>query len=104
MNNQLELFAKDGSEHLFPYWRDSLRQWVNEVRFYRGAWNSTGWSMATQGYSFAQLLFRHGQMTRKELRRWFRFHRRVKRLDRVHFHQANNDLTGPLKPEKGNNE
>ena len=83
MMEQPELFARDPSEGLYPYWRESLRVWLDDVRFYRHIRDTTGWSMATQGLLFAECLMRHGQMTRAEFRRWWRFERRVKRWDKM---------------------
>ena len=79
---QLELFKRDEKEYLFPYWRESLRRWVCDVYQWRGYPYTTGWSMACQGYMFARLLYSHGQLSRSELRRYFRFDRRVQRWDR----------------------
>ena len=79
--NQLELFARDPDEALFPYWRESLHRWLNDVWVYRHYPNTTGWSMARQGLLFARCLLRHGQMTRAEFRRWWRLDRRVQRWD-----------------------
>jgi hypothetical protein len=81
MNAQLELFQRDPSEHLFPYWRKRLLAWPREVLIYRHYRNTTGWSMACQDFMFAGLLLRHGQLSRPEYRRWWRFERRVKRWD-----------------------
>lgn len=81
--NQLELFERDPMEHLFPYWRKQLRGWVEDVRIYRHYRYTTGWSMACQGFMFAGFLFRHGQITKSEFRRWFRLNRRVKRWDKI---------------------
>ena len=78
---QLELFVRDRNEHLFPYWREPFREWVRDAFHYRHHRDSTGWSEATQGYMFAQLLYRAGQMTKAELRRWWRFDRRLWRME-----------------------
>ena len=79
MTEQLELFARDPMEHLFPYWRDRLQEWVRDIWRYRHQRDTTGWSMARQGYIFAQCLFMHEQMARPELRRWWRLDKRVRR-------------------------
>jgi hypothetical protein len=69
-------------EHLFPYWRERLAEWPCEVRYWRHDRNTTGWSMASQGFSFARFLFGEGEMTRQEFRRWFKFNCRVRRWSR----------------------
>lgn len=76
---QLELFVADPDEGLFPYWRDELREWVDTTWHFRHHRNCTGWSSAEQGYEVAYDLFRHGQMTRSEFRRWYRFNARIRR-------------------------
>lgn len=68
---------------LHQYWRSQLKDWIHDVRYYRHARNTTGWSWATGGYDFARWLFRDGAMSRAELRRYFRLHRRVMRWDRM---------------------
>lgn len=78
---QLLLLAEDPSAHLFPYWQESLREWVRDALYYRHSRYSTGWSMALQGYMFARLLFQHGQLGRAQLRRYFRFNRRLQRME-----------------------
>jgi len=79
MMRQLELFPKDPMEHLFPYWRDSLRQGMRDALLFRHHADTSGWSMARQSWFFATCLFRHGQITRSEYRRWWRFGRRMHR-------------------------
>lgn len=79
---QLELFQRAPCEHLFPYWKGRLDRWPSEVFEWRHYRDTTGWSMATGEFSFARFLFRHGQLTRQQFRRFFRFARRVKRWDR----------------------
>ena len=67
---------------LLPYWNRELKRWPAKVfqsRHYRG---TTGWSMATGGYSFARILFSERKITRRELRRWWKFYQRVMRWDR----------------------
>ena len=74
---QIELFPAQPNEELFPYWREQLKAWPCEIMLNRHARGCTGWSMATQGFCFAEFLFMAGQMTKAEFRRWFRLHRRV---------------------------
>jgi hypothetical protein len=74
---QLELFSKHPKEHLFPYWRKRLAAWPKEVWECRHQPHSTGWSMATQGGWFADLLFAAGELPSCEYRRWQRFEHRV---------------------------
>lgn len=81
MTQQLELLPAHPDEHLFPYWRDRLAEWPRHVFEYRNMPETSGWSMATQKMCFARWLFRAGQMTRDEFRRWARFNRRVLRRD-----------------------
>ncbi len=80
---QLELFARDPHEHLFPYWRQQLLAWCEGVWMWRHHRDTTGWSMATQGLSFARLLFRSSQMSKAEFRRWWLFDRRVRRWNKL---------------------
>lgn len=72
-----------GIEHaeLFPYWRESLKSWVADALYYRHARNSTGWSMVLQGFLFARLLARNGQLSRVDFRRYWRFNRRIQRIE-----------------------
>jgi hypothetical protein len=81
---QPELFAIDPDTTLFPYWRRSMLHWPKEAFMFRHYHNTTGWSMARQGLMFPRMLFRHGQITRAEYRRWWRFDRRIKRIDTAH--------------------
>ena len=83
MSNQLELFTRDPMEPLFPYWRESLRACLDDVWHFRHNRNTTGWSMATQGLSYAGWLYQHGQINRTEFRRWWKFFRRARRLDQT---------------------
>lgn len=77
---QLELFTTlDERKPLLDYWRECLKAWPAKVREYRHYRNTTGWSMATGGFSFARRLFRAGKITRKDFKRWWKFHRRVRR-------------------------
>jgi hypothetical protein len=78
---QLELFASHPDERLFPYWRKRLAAWPCDVFQYRNMRDTTGWSMACQGMCFARCLFRAGQMSRSEFRRWWRLERAVMRRD-----------------------
>lgn len=78
---QLSLFRVDPYTHLFPYWREQLTQWPKEALYYRHHRNCTGWSMALGGYDFARMLFRHGQLSREQLRRYWRFNRRLWRME-----------------------
>ena len=82
MNDQLTLFADNPSEKLFPYWWESLKRWPAEVFMFRHSRDCTGWSMATQDFSFARWLFMNGQMDRSEFRRYWRLNRRVQRWER----------------------
>ena len=79
---QLDLFAADPDEHLFPYWRGCLKQWILDAWTYRHKRYATGWSMARQGMMFSRLLLMHGQMSKVEFRRWVRFKRRIRRWDK----------------------
>lgn len=78
---QLVLLARHPDEHLFPYWRARLAAWPGDVFTYRNQRDASGWSMATQGLSFARWLFCAGQMRRAEFRRWVRFNRTIRRRD-----------------------
>jgi hypothetical protein len=80
---QLELFTTfDDRKPLLDYWRKSLKEWPANVREWRHQRDTTGWSMATGGYSFARILFMDGKITRQAYKRWWKFHRRVMRWDR----------------------
>lgn len=83
MSAQLELIATHPHEKLWPYWRERLQEWPGEVWRWRHSRGTTGWSMATQGYGFAQFLFRDGQISKQELRRWWRFDRRIRRIGQI---------------------
>ena len=85
MTKQLELFpsiAQVKRHQLAPFWRESLSAWPRGVFRWRHSRETSAWSMATGGYGYAILLFTAGQMDRRELRRWWRFNRRVMRWDR----------------------
>jgi len=80
MSAQLDLFAP---EHpAANYWRRQLKAWPREVMAYRHHPNTTGWSCAFSGFNYARWLFQSGLMTRPQFRRWWRLHRRVRRLDK----------------------
>jgi len=78
---QGELFVRNPDEHLFPYWRKQLNSWVKQVWTYRHYRHTTGWSMATQGFMFASMLFKSAQISKEDFRRWWKFNRRVRRYD-----------------------
>jgi hypothetical protein len=80
-NDQLDLIPRPEFEELFPYWREQLKTWIKDAWYYRHAPFTTGWSMACSGITFAEHLFRCGQMTKTEFRRWFKFHRRIQRWE-----------------------
>lgn len=82
MNGQLELLQKNCYEHLFRRWREDLMEWPQEVWVSRHNRETSGWSMATQTYCHARWLFREGQMGRAELKRWWKFNRRVQMWDK----------------------
>jgi len=71
-------------EHLFPYWRKELADWIREVYYWRHHQYTTGWSMATQGFWFARYLFMNGQMSRDTFRRYWKFNQRVQRWDKLY--------------------
>ncbi len=74
---QLELFSEHPQARLFPYWRKRLAVWPKEVWECRHRPHTSGWSMATQGGWFADLLYTAGEMTAGEYARWQRFEHRV---------------------------
>ena len=78
---QIEFFQKDEKEELFPYWREQLKEWPGEVFSWRHRRNTTGWSMCCHALMFARLLYRHGQMDKKEFKRWWKFDIRVMHWD-----------------------
>lgn len=81
MSEQMELFKVDCRMRHFRYWKDQLRKWPREVFEWRHHRNTTGWSMATGGFSFAEFLVDAGEMNVAEFKRWQRFARRVARWD-----------------------
>lgn len=86
MIEQLELFpAAPAPVDLLPSWRDRLTAWPAKVAHYRHARGTNGWSMSVGGYVAARILFREGEMDRRELKRWWLFHRRVRRWDQPGF-------------------
>jgi hypothetical protein len=84
MTEQLELFTDEYRDpaNLVARYRKLLTEWPAEIMSWRHHRESSGWSMATGGYSFARSLFFNRKITRVELRRWWKFHQRVKRWDR----------------------
>lgn len=80
---QLSLGLTSRHADLHPYWRAQLKQWVHNALYYRHARGTTGWSMATDGYDFARWLFRDGQLSRGELKRYFRFNLRIQRMEKA---------------------
>lgn len=85
LGDQLDLIPVGKYEHLYSYWRDRMDQWICDVRRFRHAQNSTGWSMACQGFSFALHLFACGQMDRAQFKRYWSFNRRVQWWDKRNF-------------------
>lgn len=81
MSTQIELIPKNEWEHLYPHWRESLQHAIRDAFYFRHARNTTGWSYAIGGISFAESLFRHGQLTREEFRRYFVFFRRTWKME-----------------------
>jgi hypothetical protein len=86
---QLELFAPADTLTEGPppppncaHWFKQLRQWPAEVFNWRHATNTTGWSVATAGLSFAIMLHRAGNLDTEEFRRYCKFNRRVRAWDR----------------------
>ena len=79
---QGELFPRNQYEHLFPYWKKRLKEWIQDVWMYRHFRGCTGWSMARQGLCFARLLFQEGQITREQFSRFVRLKIRVDRWDK----------------------
>lgn len=73
--------AHDPHEHLWPYWQERLREWVRDALYYRHSRGCTGWSTVTSGFMFARLLFRSGQLSRQQFRRYWKFNRRIQRME-----------------------
>jgi hypothetical protein len=69
-------------EHLYPYWRERLKNWIKEVYGFRHARYTSGWSSATQGFFFAELLHRECQISESEFQRYARLDKRVQRWER----------------------
>jgi len=84
MIEQLELFTEEYREpaHFVEHYMKRLSEWPAEIMCWRHHRESSGWSMATGGYSFARSLFFNRKITRRGLRRWWKFHQRVMRWDR----------------------
>lgn len=74
---QLELIPQNKHERMWPLWRKDLWDSVRDAWDFRHWPHTTGWSMAVQSYRSAQWLFQDGQMHRAELKRWWKFHRRL---------------------------
>lgn len=72
-----------GHAHLWPYWRGQLKSWIEDAYYYRHSRESTGWSMATEGFMFARLLYGDGQLSREQFRRYCRFNRKIQRIERA---------------------
>lgn len=81
MSTQLELFGTLPNERVHKYWRGRLRDWPREVFESRKDIYSSGWSMASQGGWFADLLHRDGAMSDLEYLRWKNFERRLERWE-----------------------
>ena len=79
--SQMDLFVVDRCMPLFPFWQKCLRAWPSEVFEYWHYRDCSGWSMAMGGFSYAVMLYDHGQITRLQFDRWHRFELRVKRWD-----------------------
>jgi len=80
--DQLTLGIESPHMALWPYWKRSLAEAIKDAYYYRNHRGCTGWAYAIDGYSFARNLFRDGQMTVAELRRYYRFFRRLQRMER----------------------
>tara|TARA_R110000868_G_C10387083_1_gene719936 strand:- start:108 stop:389 length:282 start_codon:yes stop_codon:yes gene_type:complete len=81
---QLELFAPekvDQYAHLYALWKKDLLAWPSEIFEFRHFRNTTGWSMASSSFIYARMLFQSGKITRSDFRRYWKFNRRVRRLD-----------------------
>jgi hypothetical protein len=79
---QLELFEPekvDQYAHLYDHWKNDLIEWPREIFHYRHQRYTTGWSMASSGYMYARMLYRCGKITLIDLRRYWKFNRRVTR-------------------------
>ncbi len=84
MDMQYTLFEEQDVDRHVAYWREQLNAWPGEVWRYRRDLHTTGWSMATQKYVFARLLWHEGQLTDAQLARYLRFNRAVRRRDGKH--------------------
>ncbi len=81
-DSQTHLFTYFGHMNLVAYWRISMKAWVREIWSVRHQLDSAGWRKARQGFWFARALFRSGNMTKAEFRRWWRFAYRLQNLGR----------------------
>lgn len=80
---------------LTPYWREQLSAWPKAVFMYRHHRCTTGWSMATGGFTFAELLWSYRQITIDEFEKYKRFEERVKKWNNSPSEQWPNSLLLP---------
>lgn len=89
---QLELFSTAPINEHTKYWKKCLKEWPSDILANRHFRNTTGWSMAVGYFSFALLLFRAGELTKDQFKRYCRLNRRVRRWDRSDFSSPNSRI------------
>ena len=88
---QMSLGITSPYEHLYSYWRERLKDWVSEVYRFRHARYTTGWSMATQGFFFAEMLHKEGQLSTNDFERYARLDKRIQRWENVEVMREDNN-------------
>lgn len=83
--DQLTLGILRGHEDLYPFWQESLKSWIKDALYYRNAQGCTGWSMVTGGFMYARLLYSHGQLSRAMFKRYWKFNRRIQRMETAYW-------------------
>mgnify|MGYP006288246237 CR=1 FL=1 len=82
MGQQLDLFTNHlDNKNLYCYWFEKLREWPARIYRHRHAINTTGWSMATQEFIFAELLYKDKQIDKAEYMRHFKFNVMIQSWD-----------------------
>lgn len=91
MSDQLRLWSKpelkrwtERHEQL-RYWRKSLATAIESIYQFRHNRHTTGWSIGTQGFFFAILLWKAKAIDGRQLWRYGRIFRKANRLERRDF-------------------
>lgn len=77
------------------HWQKSLTAWIKEAFIYRHSRQTTGWSCAMHGISFAYSLHNAGKISQKQYARFQRFHQRLERINtRPYYNNIHVDKNG----------